>query len=240
MRYKVISCNVFKRELEYLAKYSPHTLEIEYLELGEHARPNVLRKKLQQKIDETIGKKYDAILLGYGLCGLSTSSLEAKDTPLVIPRSHDCCAILLGSRKRFEELFSSMPSTPFSSIGYIENGEYFFTDGGLTHGDSYANMVEQYGEDDAKYIWDAMHPKLDGELQPVYFISHDEIPYDKEFAIFQAKTKAENRESKHLTGSLSLLMKLLGGEHSNDEFLTVNPGQKIKQVGDWDKIITID
>lgn len=160
MKYKVISCNVFKREIEYAAARSPHTLEIEFLELGEHARPRELRRKLQERIDAIDG--FDAVLLGYGLCGTATDGLAAGKVPLVLPRSHDCCGILLGSRKRFEELFADMPSSPFGSVGFVEHGDYYFSDGEMLFGDGYAALVEQYGEDDARYIWDAMHPKLAG------------------------------------------------------------------------------
>ena len=168
MKYKLISCNVFKRELKGIVCGSPNELDIEFLELGEHAHPSELRRKLQQKIDDAA--ECDALLFCYGLCGTATDGLTAKHCPVVIPRSHDCCGILLGSRKRFGEIFRPMPSTPFASVGFAESGDYYFHEGEMLHGDAYAAMVEQYGEDDAKYIWDAMHPKLDGQLQPIYFI----------------------------------------------------------------------
>lgn len=174
MKFKLISCNVFKREIEYAAARTKHECEIEFLELGEHARPSKLREMLQQRIDAAEG--CDAVLLGYGLCGRATDGWRPGNRPVVLPRSHDCCGILLGSRKRFEELFRDMPSTPFSSVGYIEHGEYYFADGEMMFGDSYAALVEQYGEDNARYIYEAMHPKLDGEYQPVCFISMPEIP----------------------------------------------------------------
>ena len=49
MKFKVISCNVFSHELKYAAMESPHHLTIEFLELGVHAHPAELRKKLQRK-----------------------------------------------------------------------------------------------------------------------------------------------------------------------------------------------
>lgn len=64
MKFKLISCNVFKREIEYAAARTKHECEIEFLELGEHARPSKLREMLQQRIDAAEG--CDAVLLGYG------------------------------------------------------------------------------------------------------------------------------------------------------------------------------
>jgi len=237
MKLKLISCNVFKREIETLAPLSPHTLDITFIELGEHIHSNTLRKKLQSMIDEA--KDFDAVLLGYGLCGRATDGLIAREIPVVIPRSHDCCGILLGSRKRFEEIFSPMPSTPFSSVGFIDHGEYYYADGELMSGDNYAQLVEQYGEDDAKFIWDAMHPKLDGELQPIYFIHVPEIPSEAAREKCKANADEEGREYCEVDGDLRLISMLLQGEWNEDEFLVVPPGKSIKLVGDWDRIIQI-
>ncbi len=107
---------MFKAELEFLLPESAHTLEVEFLELGEHAYPKSLRQKLQQKIDLAVD--CDAVLLAYGLCGTATVELTARQKPVVLIRNHDCGGILLGSRKRFEEIFRPMPSVPFASIGF--------------------------------------------------------------------------------------------------------------------------
>ncbi len=233
MKYKLIACNVFKQELESLIPGSPHELDVEYLELGEHAHPNRLRVKLQEIIDRSAD--YDAVLLCYGLCGRATDGLTARSIPLILHRSHDCCGVLLGSRKRFEELFKPMPSTPFASIGFAESGDYYFQDSEMMHGDAYANLVEQYGEDDAKYIWDAMHPKLDGKLQPIYFIHT--LPAPEILQQCREKAVSEGREFLEVGGDLRLLRLLVSGPHPDDEFLTVLPGQTIRQTGDWDRVI---
>ena len=236
MRYKLIVCKVFKNEVEHCLKDTPHQIETIYVDLGEHARPNELRKKLQALTDDSEG--FDAVLLCYGLCGRATEGLRASSAPIVLIRSHDCGGILLGSRKRFEEIFKDIPSTPFSSIGYVENGDYFFDSAELVQGgDSWQHMVEQYGEEDAKFIWDAMHPKLEGELQPIYFIATPEL--DCAAARVKAKEKAdeEGRKFKDLEGSIRLIKMLVNGEHSSDEFLIVQRGETIRQTGDWDEII---
>ena len=113
---------------------------------------------------EASGKNYDAILLLFGVCGNATVGIQARRTRLVIPRAHDCCTILLGSKASFTEHFGKAPSTPFSSAGYIERGSYFLRteDDGSAHvqmGDSYQALVEKYGEEDAKYIWAEMYPE---------------------------------------------------------------------------------
>ena len=235
MKFKVISCNVFSHELKYAAMKSPHHLTIEFLELGEHAHPAELRKKLQEKIDSS--PEFDAVLLAYGLCGSAAEGLCARTVPVVIPRSHDCCGILLGSRKRFEEIFSPMPSTPFGSIGFVEHGNYYFSDGEMILGDGWEALVEQYGEEDARYIYEAMHPKLDGELRPIYFIHTPEIPCTEAMERCREHAEKEGRSFETLEGSLHLIRTLLSGEWTDEEFLIVKPGEMIRQVGDWDRIV---
>lgn len=235
MKFKVISCKVFEAELTAVREGLPHEYDFEWIELGEHARPGVLREKLQAAI--RAATDFDAVLLGYGLCGMATAGVSAAAVPLVLPRSHDCCGILLGSRKRFEELFRPMPSTPFASVGFAASGDYYFRDGDLMLGDSFLQLVAQYGEDDARYVWEAMHPKLDGEFQPVYFIHTVSAPE----AAAQCRDKAlsEGREFRELSGDPGLLRRLLAGEWDEAEFLVVPPGRAIRAVCDWDEIIAL-
>lgn len=136
-----------------------------------------------------------------------------------------------------EELFRDMPSTPFSSVGYIEHGEYYFADGEMMFGDSYAVLVEQYGEDNARYIYEAMHPKLDGEYQPVCFISMPEIPCAEALGKCRARAEEEGRPFRRLDGDIRLIRMLLDGDWPAGEFLVLRPGETIRQTGDWDEIL---
>ena len=101
--------------------------------------------------------------------------LAGRKTKLVLPRAHDCCTILLGSKERFQEHFQDNPSTPFSSVGYLERGSYYLrTEGGdrqIQYGDQFAALVEQYGEDNAKYIWESMHPENADPMITASFLS---------------------------------------------------------------------
>jgi hypothetical protein len=66
-----------------------------------------LREGVQAAIDEAEAhaEKYDAIALGYGLCGDGLAGVRAQSVPLALPRAHDGITLLMGSRTRFESDF---------------------------------------------------------------------------------------------------------------------------------------
>ena len=243
MRLKLIACNVFMREACHCIARSPHLIDPEFLELGEHVHPDILRGKLQVRLDAAgaMEKSYDAVLLLYGLCGNSSVGLRAVGVPLVLPRAHDCCTVLLGSRAQFREHFGDNPSMPFSSAGYIERGDYFLrTDEGgsrMHFGDGYAALVEQYGEENAKYVWETMHPEHPEFGNRAVFIDLPETAHLGYRQQFEAKVRAEGKECVRLAGSLRIIENLLFGNWDPAEFLTVPPGQAIAGVYDWTEIV---
>ncbi len=244
MLLKLICCNVFLREACLAIGHSPHVVDPEFLELGEHLRPDRLRHALQDRIDvsEQSAKQYDAILLLYGLCGNATVGLRAAKTQLVIPRAHDCCTILLGSKQRFQEHFGDNPSRAFGSVGYLERGSYFVRtdlgDGQIRYGDQFAALVEQYGEDNARYIWESMHPaNLEAENEQVAFIDMPETAELGARERFCEKAAAEGKECLHLEGSLNLIRMLLHGQWHTEDFLIVQPNERTAGVDDWQEVI---
>lgn len=242
MHLKLISCNVFQREASWCIARTPHVIDVEYTELGEHARSNGLRQLIQARIDatEASGKRYDAILLLFGLCGNATVGIQARCTPLVIPRAHDCCTILLGSRAKFTEHFGTAPSTPFSSAGYIERGNYFLRTGSdgnaeVEYGDSFKALVEKYGEEDAKYIWAEMYPEhADEKAVFIDLPQTTHLGYAKEF---RAKAAAAGKQPVELPGDIRLIQNLINGEWDPQEYLRVPPASAIDGVYDWDEVM---
>src|SRR3989339_657243 len=83
MRLKLLACEVFHREISHFISKSKNIVDVEFLEKGLHDKSDILRKKLQEKIDEiSSGKiKYEAIALAYGLCGNSSAGdMERGDS----------------------------------------------------------------------------------------------------------------------------------------------------------------
>ncbi len=108
----------------------------------------------------------------------------------------------------------------------------------MTSGEEYQALVEEYGEDNARYIYDAMHPTLDGTPQPICHIETPELPFDHLREQCHRHAESEERDFKVLEGNLRLISMLINGKWPDEEFLTVKPGQQITMTADWDRIIT--
>ncbi len=99
MFLKVIACEIAHREICFAAARSRNLMDLEFLPQGHHDRPCVGRAHVQECIDAVPAGKFDAILIGYGLCSNILVGLTTQHTPLVIPRAHDCITFFLGSKE---------------------------------------------------------------------------------------------------------------------------------------------
>ncbi|MGA0333026.1 MAG: DUF1638 domain-containing protein [Kiritimatiellia bacterium] len=113
----LIACDVFREELEALHLSLPKTV---WLEMGLHDRPDELRSRLQSEINALDAEPgEDPILLLYGLCGGGLNGICARRRPLILPRAHDCIALLLGSNQRHQNIQKDCIGTYFYSRGWI-------------------------------------------------------------------------------------------------------------------------
>ena len=241
MRYKLIACEILFRELSYVAARSPHRVDVEFLAKGLHdiGRPNMFAElnRVLETVDPTV---YDAVLLGYALCNGGVVGLEPRgNVPLIIPRAHDCITLFLGDKQRYEDYFFAKPGTYFKTMGWIERGDHLaqytqttnhasqrgVADGKTGQMLSYEQMVERYGEENAKYIWE----QLVG--MPHYKrMTYIEMGIEPDDHFEQtARREADERgwEFEKLPGHLRLFENLVNGQWHPDDFLIVQPGQKI-------------
>lgn len=245
MLLKVIACDVFTREVCFCAAKSPHVVDLEFTPKGAHGDPDVLRSMLQQKIEAAHASEraYDAVVLCLGICGNSTIGLTSPGTPLVIPRAHDCCTLFLGSKERFKELFGHRPSTPFSSVGYFEHGGEYVREADCVRkrmeGDeTFDDYVRKYGEDNAQYIWETLHPdSVSPEQDQIVFIDMPEFDGSSLAEECRKRAEEEGMQFEKREGSLELIRKVVFGEWSGQDVLVVREGESIGGVYDWDTVV---
>lgn len=238
-KYRLIACSVFVRELCSLVAASRRIVDPEFLELALHEHSEVLRQGLQAALDRCEGKGYSAVLLGYGLCGNALSGLRARSIPLILPRAHDCCTILLGSSAAFQGEFGETLSAPWSSCGYVERGSDYMrlseTGKSSGYGMEYGELVAQYGEDNAAYLWETLHPELD---EPVLrYIDTPSTSALGRSAKIAADAAAAGKEFRLIRGDERLLRALVEGPWDDADFLTVPPGAEIAPLYDFEQVM---
>lgn len=242
MRLKCIGCDALARLIYQCAATSPHLVDVTLLKLGLHRKPADLQARLQREIDASAGQGYDAVVMAYGLCGRATAGITARDIPVVIPRAHDCITIFLGSRARYTEQHEGQPGTYWYTKDYIERGSL---DGSLTalgavsedgfdiEGE-YDTYVAKYGKDNADYLMEIMGAWR-SHYQRAAFI--DLGIGDSQAVENQAREEAVRRgwAFERVAGDIILIRRLLFGDW-NEDFLTLQPGQKLGMSYDADVI----
>ncbi len=231
MNFKLISCEIFFREMEFLLGQSPHQIDVEFLQKGLHDIPSdEMLKRIQAQVDAVQG--YDAILLGYGLCNNGLDGLKARDTQLILPRAHDCITLFLGSRNRYQEYFDANPGTYFKTTGWIERNEIadelkqLSIPNQMGMDMTYDQLVEQYGEDNADYLWEELC-NTEKNYSQITFIEMGVEPDGSFEQTARDEAAAKQWTFEKVPGNLTLLRCLLHGEWDEDDFLTVPPSYRI-------------
>ncbi len=231
-RVKMIACDVLARECHAVVARARRTVDLELLQQGLHDLGSEgMRARLQEVIDRTEG--YSEILLGYGLCNNGVVGLAARSTPLVLPKVHDCISLLLGSAQRYQEQFDREPGTYYFSGGWLERDKDMEHPPGVTVneqlgiGKTYEQYAAEYGEENARYIMEALGEGLTHYTR-IAFIEMKLGPEEAFEKTAKQKALGEKLRFEKLAGDLNMLQRLADGDYSHDEFLIVPPGSKIE------------
>lgn len=241
MFLKIIACEIALREISFLAAQSPHLVDLEFLPQGYHDNPVYGRNCLQERVDAVPAGKYDAVLLGYGLCGNIISGLRAGATQMVVPRAHDCITFFLGSKERYKAQIEARPAAYYYSCGWLEcmarrgekalpqSAHYLPSSPGMSSQsrDTYQQWVEKYGEEDAKYLLQAI-AEWTGNYTHGILIDYDFTRVLKLREQVESICAKRQWTYEELTGDLRLLKMWVDGAWPEGDFLTVPPGAQIE------------
>jgi hypothetical protein len=235
MRLLLIGCEVLLREFCDAIIHSPHLVDMQFLPKGLHdlGGPEV-RKRLQQAIDAVDATRYEAIVLGYALCGNGLAGLEARDVTLVLPRAHDCITLLLGSRSMFRSYFTANPGTYYRSVGWVERGAAIQQQisGMGFHRADLESLIDRYGESNGRYLYDE-YRRYEQSYTRLAYIENGLAPDASFLERARAEAREKNWSFETVPGELTIFRRLLAGEW-NEDFLIVPPGYRTAATYDDD------
>ena len=212
----VIACKVFQSLLE---KLMPDNMaaQVAFFDYGLHRVPDKLNWTVQDAIDSI--ETPSLIMLAYGMCGNGLKGIKARQHTLVIPRTDDCIAILLGSYEKYSQEFFATPGSYYLTKGWLESGSNPLIE--------YEELVEKYGEKDASWIMDQQY----ANYERLVFVAHSEADLEK----YRPKAhevaeycKRWGFRYEEIQGSNLYLRRLIevamALEKKDDEFLVIPPG----------------
>jgi len=217
----ILACEIMKSMLPDLL---PDDLaqDVTYFDYGLHRVPTKLTWTLQDAIDSI--ETPSLIVLGYGLCGNGLNGVQARQHTLLIPRTDDCIAILLGSHKKYMHEFESVPGTYYLSKGWLESGSHPLKE--------YHEYVEKYGEKDAAWVMDQQYQ----HYERLALVAH--TPEDIDEYRAQAEAVARYCEQwgmryEEILGSDVYVRRMVevaaALQTADDDFVIVPPGGEIRQ-----------
>lgn len=227
--YRLIACEIMFREFCSCAAQSHNIIDITFMPKGLHDLGEAkMTSLLQAAIDEVDVSRYEAILLGYGLCNNGTRGLRA-DLPLVVPRAHDCITLLLGSKDRYAAYFWEHPGTLYQSPGWMERGAHANDNpdsvtSQLGMNQTYDQYLAKYGKENARYLMEMLGNWVRHYTRMAYIDTGvgDLAEYKQETATDAARRGWEYEE---IQGSTALLRQLLDGPWEDDKFLIIPAGR---------------
>jgi hypothetical protein len=229
-RLHVIACRIFQREFEALAPAYPD-VSLQYLEMGLHTgTPEELRAALQNAIHAA--PDCQNLALAYGLCNRGLLGIRAERRPLVIPRAHDCLALLLGGTQRYRAELDAHPGTYFQSPGWIEqlplDGTLHLQNLPAALGPALTpdELIARYGEDNAAYLIEQF-ADLHRHYHRLAYIATP-VPQAPAGHVRAAQiARDRNWSFAEIPGDLIWLQHLLSGPWTDPDFLVVPPYHRV-------------
>lgn len=193
----------------------PQNVQCDILPFKMHTYPDKLQQRLQESIDAVPGSGAD-ILIGFGLCSHAAVNLSSERHRLIIPRVHDCIAMLCGSQQQYARLAEEELGTLYLTKRFIESED------GTYHICEFDAYAARYGEQlAAEYIGMVLH-----SYKRAVLMNTGEYEMDRYRSLAGDFCERYSLDFKEISATRSLLEKLVKKEWDG-EFIRKNPGEKI-------------
>jgi len=224
----VVTCKVLSSVLERLLPPG-FAEELRLLDYGLHRVPSKLTAALQDELDRI--EQPSLVILGYALCGNGLKGIRAGLHTLLVPRTDDCIAVLLGSYKQYMHQFSAVPGTIYLTKGWIESGSHPLKE--------FHEYSAKYGDEQSLWILDQQYQHYE-RLALV-------APNPEEMSAYRPQAQEVGRfcerwgmRYEEIMGSDDYVRRLvemaiglrdgtIGPDGSGPDFLIIPPGGEIRQ-----------
>lgn len=242
----VISCEVFRHEIELITSQMENPPATYFMEMGLHERPDRLRETVQDFVleQEALRPNEFTILMAYGLCGQGLTEITCTRATLVLPKVHDCIPLLLGIKQDEAGGHSLNGQTYWQSPGWVS---YAHSELLRNKEAKYKEYLDKYGEDNAQYLMEEQLSWLQN-YQTVRLIrwpqmTQMETRAEKPSGFFEDEARCFAREAElpytDCVGADSYLRALLEGGKDPELFLHIKPGYTAQLNADG-AIITVE
>lgn len=216
----LIACKVFEDEIAQLREEARIVREVS-LEMGLHDHPDTLRARLQEEVlvmDAVDG--IGAVVLAYALCGMGTAGLRAGRHPLVIPRAHDCIAVLMGGKECHARQFAMHPDSYYFSSGWMRAGR---TPGPERLESLRVEYAKSFDPDDVEFLLESERAVWASHGRAV-FVDQGTPGADGFAEAAQSAARWLGWQYEKIPGDPAMLRDLLAGRWDDGRFQIVPPG----------------
>ena len=232
----LLACQALQPELEALLPALPHIVHCEFFDVALHEQPTKLRQTLQDAVDKAEAiESVEAIVFAYGLCSRSIEGIVAKRCEMIFLRTHDCRAVILGSRERYNKYNAENPPSYWYSPGWLLDRPRAPSKEKLER--LMQEYTEKYGEDNAEYLLEMENEWIKKYNTAVYVDTGvGDVEELKSFTKSCAAGLGWGYDE--LQGTQDYLRSLVECEWSEDDFVIVPPGSSVTMTDD-DRVMAV-
>ena len=210
----VVACDIIRLELE--AAAAGRDVLLRFLPYSLHSFPSEMSGKINEGVGEVVAEGAETLRLGYGLCSNGVVGVDTQGTPLIMPRCHDCIAMLLGSPKRYFEMFRKHKGTYFLTEGWIRNNADPLSSVEIKY-------IPRLGE---KKAFRGMSLEL-ANYKAFCFVDNGVGDRGKVKARTLENCKAFGKEYMEVESDIEYFKSLIDGPHAEDAFISLAGGEPI-------------